>query len=66
MEIKAIGVVLFRDILEEGADKHFGILFESGFVLCLCCGGYIEPEDYVLIEYCGWAKADDILLIHHQ
>ena len=39
METKATEVVLFADTLEENAEKHYGILFENGFILCFCCGG---------------------------
>ena len=62
MESKAIKVVLFADTLEENAEKHYGILFENGFILCFCCGGYIEPEDYIIIEYCDLDKVDETLL----
>ncbi len=54
-------VVLFADPLE-GTEKHYGVLFENGFILCFCCGGYIEPEDYIIIEHCDWNKVDETLL----
>jgi len=60
MESKAIDVVLFADRLE-GTEKHYGVLFENGFILCFCCGGYIDPEDYIIIEYCDWDKVDETL-----
>lgn len=47
---KAVCLVKFKDTLEDHAYEHFGILFENGFILCLCCGGYVEPEDYEIIE----------------
>lgn len=61
MESKTIKVVLFADTLEESAEKYYGILFENDLILCFCCGGYIEPEDYI-IEYCDWDKVDEALL----
>jgi hypothetical protein len=61
METKATEVVLFADTLEENAEKHYGILFENGFILCFCCGGYIEPGDYIIIEHCDWDKVDETL-----
>lgn len=58
----AICLVLFHDILENDADNHYGILFENGFILCLCCGGYVEPEDYEIIEeFEGFAYLDETL-----
>lgn len=55
-------LVVFKDKLEEDADKHFGILFENGFILCLCCGGFLEPEDYEIIEaFDGFAYVDEVL-----
>ena len=61
MEI-AVGLVLFRDLLEDNADEHYGILFEDGFVMCLCCGGCLEPEDYEIIEkFDGFAHLDETL-----
>ena len=59
---RAISLVRFRDTLEENSDDHFGILFENGFILCFCCGGYVEPEDYEILEdYEGFAYLDDTL-----
>ena len=58
----AISLVRFKDLLEENADEHFGILFENGFILCLCCGGCLEPEDYEILEdFKGFAYLDDTL-----
>lgn len=66
MEI-AIGLVLFRDLLEDDADIHYGILFENGFVMCLCCGGCLEPEDYEIIkEFNGFAHLDETLKAHYE
>lgn len=63
---KAIGLVLFHDLLEEHSDNHYGILFENGFILCLCCGGYVEPEDYEIIEnFNGFAYVDETLKNHY-
>jgi len=61
METKATGVVLFTDRLE-GTEKHYGVLFENGFILCFCCGGYIKPEDYIIVKYCDWNNIDETLL----
>ena len=61
----AISLVRFRDTLEENSTEHFGILFDNGFILCFCCGGYLEPEDYEIIEnYNGFAYLDDTLKQH--
>lgn len=58
----AVSLVRFRDTLEDNSEEHFGILFENGFILCFCCGGYIEPEDYEIIEnYNGFAYLDETL-----
>lgn len=63
---KAKCLVLFNDTLEENSDNHYGILFENGFILCLCCGGYVEPEDYEIIEeFDGFAYLDDTLKEHY-
>jgi hypothetical protein len=62
MKEKALEIVIFHDILEDNADAHFGILFESGFILCLCCGGCVEPDDYDIIEHLGWKYIDQTLL----
>lgn len=62
MEIKAKEIVVYADTLEENAEKHYGILFENNFILCFCCGSYIEPEDYIIIEHCGWNNIDQTLL----
>ena len=63
---KAECLVLFKDLLEDDADEHFGILFENGFVLCLCCGGYLEPDDYEIIEkFDKFAYLDETLKEHY-
>ena len=62
----AISLVRFEDIKEENPDKHFGILFKNGSILCLCCGGYIWPGDYKLIEdYKGFSYLDDTLKMYY-
>lgn len=59
---KAKCLVRFKDTLEKHADEHFGILFEDGEVLCLCCGGVVEAEDRrILKQYDGFAYLDDTL-----
>lgn len=59
---KAISLVKFKDTLEDNATEHFGILFDNGFILCFCCGGCVEPDDYEIIEdYEGFAHLDDTL-----
>jgi len=62
----AVSLVKFRDTLEENSTEHFGILFDNGFILCFCCGGYIEPEDYEIIEnHNGFAYLDETLKEHY-
>lgn len=62
----AMGLVLFHDLLEENSDNHYGILFENGFILCLCCGSYVEPEDYEIIEnFHGFTFLDETLKNHY-
>lgn len=60
---KAKTLVKFRDTFEENSTEHFGILFENGWILCLCCGGWLEePEDYEILEdFNGFAYLDDTL-----
>ena len=61
----AKGLVYFRDLLENESPPHYGILFENGFILCLCCGGYVEPKDYEIIQdFGGFAYLDDTLKAH--
>lgn len=62
----AVSLVRFRDTLEDNSEEHFGILFENGFILCFCCVGYVEPEDYEIIEnYNGFAYLDETLKQHY-
>lgn len=62
----AVSLVRFRDTLEDNSEEHFGILFENGFILCFCCGGYVEPENYEIIEnYNGFAYLDETLKQHY-
>lgn len=60
MEATATNLVLYRDTLEDDATPHFGIRFDNDWILCLCCGGWVEPEDYEIIkEYNGFDYVDD-------
>lgn len=62
MNTDAVSLVLFNDTLEDEPENHYGILFDNGFILCLCCGGYLEPEDYEIIEdYNGFEHLDEVL-----
>ena len=65
MNANAVSLVLFRDTLEDNAETHYGILFDNDWILCLCCGGYLEPEDYEIIEnFNGFAYLDEALKEH--
>lgn len=62
----AIGLVVFKDTLEENPDEHFGILFENGFILCLCCGAYVELGNYEIVKnYKRLSYLDDTLKMYY-
>ncbi len=42
--------VLFKNLLNDNEDIQIGILVEDNQVLCLCCYGTFEEEDYEIIE----------------
>lgn len=66
MNAIAVSLVKFKDTLEDDSAEHFGILFDNGFVLCFCCGGYVEPDDYIIIEnYNGFDYLDEVLKNHY-
>lgn len=50
MNETAISVVKFIDKSDKSSKERFGVLFDNGFILCFCCGGYVEPENYEIIE----------------
>lgn len=65
MEATAKELVLFVDTLEDDATPHYGILFDNGIILCLCCGGYIDEDDYEILEHFdGFAYLDQTLKEH--
>lgn len=43
-------LVLFRDLLEEDSDPQYGIVLDDNTILCLCCGGILEQEDYIVLQ----------------
>lgn len=43
-------LVYFKDLLEDDADPQYGILLEDDTILCLCCLGIIEKEDYEILN----------------
>ena len=53
----ATQLVRFFDTLERDSEIHFGILLNDNSILCLCCGGILEEEDYQIVE-----RYDDIIL----
>lgn len=60
-------LVKFKDLLEDDGEIHFGILFEDGNLLCMCCGSTVEEGDYEIVEdvYDWWA-ADQALLAEFE
>ena len=43
-------LVLFKDLLEDDATPQYGIVLEDNTILCLCCYGIIEEEDYEILK----------------
>ena len=44
-------LVKFVDLFEENnMIPRYGILLPDKTIICFCCGGVIEPEDYVILE----------------
>lgn len=63
---KAISLVYFQDTLEENSEGHYGVLFDNGNILCFCCGGIIEPDDYEILEnFNGFAYLDETLKLYY-
>ena len=46
-------LVFFVDNLEKDSIPHFGLLTADNNIICLCCGGIVEPEDYTILEVYG-------------
>lgn len=60
-------LVLFKGLFEEDEPIHFGVLLDNGNILCLECGGEIEPEDYKIIDDSyDITKVDEILKEHYN
>lgn len=59
----AVSLVIFHDLNDDEAfSDHYGILFDDGFILCLCCGSWVEPEDYtILMDFHGFGNLDEFL-----
>lgn len=43
--------VLFRYDVE--VETFYGLLLADGNIICLDCGGIVEPEDYIIVERFG-------------
>ena len=57
--------IKFYDKVNE--EIHGGILLDDGDVICGCCGGLIESDDFkedceVLEEYCTWISLDEEII----
>lgn len=48
--------VRFYDTLEDDPVENYGVLLQNGNILCLCCGGELEPEDYVILREIPWTN----------
>ena len=59
--MKARSLIKFKD-LKEPNDIHFGIVFDDDRVLCLCCGEWVDPNSYEIIEdYNGFEYVEETL-----
>lgn len=63
--------VIFKDRFK--GDIHAGILLDDGNIICGCCGGLIESEDFTLLHiYDSWINleiditGDDPFDFHQQ
>ncbi len=62
METNAKCLIKFKDTSEDESAEHFGILFDNDSVLCFCCGGYLKPGEYEIIEmFIGFDYLDQTL-----
>lgn len=58
----ATQLVRFFDTLERDSEIHFGLLLNDNSILCLCCGGILEEEDYQIVERYDSISHADIAL----
>ena len=56
MDIFENKFVRFYDTLEDDPVENYGVLLPNGNILCLCCGGELEPEDYVVLREIPWTN----------
>lgn len=60
-------LVKFMDTLEDDSEIHFGIMLDDGDIICMCCGGIVEEDDYEIAETFPqdyWHYADETLMEH--
>ncbi len=56
-------LIRFKDNLEFDPREHAGIKMPNGNVICFCCGGILEQEDYDIIEdNIPWQYLDEAAL----
>lgn len=53
--------IIFED--RESGETHTGIRIDKDGVICMCCGGYLEKEDYIFVRKLKWRHRIDDLLI---
>lgn len=46
-------LVYFQDTFAAG-EPQYGIMLDNENILCLCCGGIIEKDEYEILEWCEW------------
>lgn len=53
-------LVIFHDTEMRENDKSIGVKLDDGNIVCLCCGGFIEPEDCTIEKVIPWLTDEEI------
>ena len=55
-------LVIFKDLLEDDSEPQYGLLEEGDRpnILCLCCGGKVEHDDYVILNRPPWINFSSV------
>lgn len=58
--------VKYNDLIEPDNNDHhhYGVVMPDGTLMCMCCGGTFEKDEYQVVEQIAWDSVQEVLEKH--
>lgn len=58
--------VKYNDLIEpdDNGHPHYGVVMPDGTLMCMCCGGTFEKDEYQVVEQIAWDSVQEALEKH--